>query len=175
MKQRIHTLNKILEQAVVSVAGKKCKTTMLNLAEPVLVRNKDAETTMPAIVTDCGECFDVFGEADRSAVTIYHRMSNIGYGGRGAGNYGSHTSYTQTVDLSAIVYGRRVIDQYSLEKALCAAISRQSDCVLVSSDFNAVQVFASEYQGMPFILNPNFFLFKINYRVIGTFDNRCIK
>lgn len=173
MKSILDTLNNAICERIISIYGEQCRICPYGLAEPVLWRGDD-ERTVPAIVNHSGECIDVFKDCDKNDLTFYHKLQSISFD-KSDQSFGSLTSYSKNSEVSLLVYGKRTINPYALNQTICAVISRQTDCELVSVDFNAVMILASEYNGMPFFLPPNFFLFKINYRITSAFDNRCIK
>lgn len=167
MDNAIHTLNTEFARAIADIF-ENMDVMLHGLAEPVLVRDTEREITLPAIVFPNGECLGVYDECDKHALTLYHRLQSVSYS-ESQSAYGSRRDYAQTVDVSLLVFGRREINQYQLENALCRVISRDNKRLLVGTDFNAVQVFASEYSGLPYFLSPDYFLFRINYRITSTF------
>lgn len=148
------------------------KLTLFGLAEPVLVRDSESETTSPAIVNVKGECHVVYSALDYSDVTIYSRLQNIAYEDDPTTSFGSRKGYKQSADVSIVVLGKRKLGIYNLERLLADAISASGERVLSSSDFNAVQVWSSEFPGVPYFINPDYFIFKINFR-INTSTARC--
>lgn len=175
MIQKVESLNNAFARQIENVAGKRAKARLYGVAEPVLVRDRDKEKTLPAIVTCDGECLDVLADCDLNDVVLYHRMREKRYAPDAANSRGSRVIYRETHDMTLFVYGKRKINFIELENALSSVISRDNSCVVASSNFNAIEVYASEYSGMPFVLNPNYFLFKINYQLTGIFDNGCHK
>lgn len=171
MECKLRNLNTAIEAALVGIMGNNADVKTYGLAEPVLVRDTDTEQTIPAIVNNAGECINVFGECDLHDVVIYHRLMSKSYEAKSG--YGSRPAYNEVCEMSLIVYGKRqAVNQYNLEKDICRAIIDATDRSIGSTDFNAIQVFATEYAGMPFILNPDYFLFKTNYRITSTL-NKC--
>lgn len=143
------------------------------LAESIALRG-DEDITIPAIVLPNGECFDVYGETDKHDVTLYHRLNDISFQENGAASVGSIQDYTSSADMGIIVFGKRGrISPYTLEKIVRRALAKQSNCTLVSSDFKSLQVFANEYLGVTYFMTPDYFLFKINYRITSTYNARC--
>lgn len=160
----------INEAILAKMEGKSIIT--YGIADPVLIRDEDAEKTLPAIVNTNGECVDVFGEADMHDITLYHRINGVSYSINGG--YGSRPSCNTVADMSIVVYGKRsLINQYKLKDELAGVIAEKYN--LSSVDFNAIRVFSTEFSGLPFFLNPDYFLFKLNYSVTSTYDNRCKK
>lgn len=173
METKIQKINEALQASIIALIGYNATSMLYGLAEPVLIRDTDAEQTLPAIVKCDGECINVFKECDVHDVTLYHRLQSKSYTAKAG--YGGRITYDEVCEMSLIVYGfRKAVNPYELEKTLCKAIIEDSARSIGSTDFNAIQVFATEYSGMPFILNPDFFLFKINYRITSTL-NRCTK
>lgn len=144
------------------------------LAEGVAIRG-DEEMTFPAIILSTGECVNVFGETDKHDVTLYHRLNEISYQETDIASYGSSKGYAQTADMSMLVFGKRKkVSQFQVERAAIAAIANDNTCSVSRSDFNALQVFATEYMGVTYFMGTEYFLFKINYRITSTFNARCI-
>lgn len=144
------------------------------LAESVSLRG-DEDVTIPALILPDGECINVYSETDKHDVTLYHRLSDVSFQDSGNnGAYGDAVSYAETADLSVIVFGKReCISPFRLEWIVRKAIAKQKNCTLVRSDFNSLQVFASEYAGVTYFMPPAYFLFKINYRITSTYNARC--
>lgn len=173
MITKIDNLNTAFADAIEKLVGTKANAQLYGVAEPVLVRDHDKERTFPAIVTCKGECLDVLADCDINDVVLYHRMRNKTYTPDSSHSRGSRVAYRSTLDMTLLVYGKRKVNQMTLEESLCNVISRESSCAIMSSNFNALEVYAEEYRGMPFVLNPEYFLFKINYQITGIFDNGC--
>lgn len=173
MEQFVEQLNNTL--ASVLDGFKTCKAkTLYGIAEPVLTRDTENEITLPAIVDELGECYDVFGHVDENDIVLYHKLNSISYSGSEA-SYGSRTTYRKEADMSLVVYGRRTMGRDAVEKALCAKLSGTKGVSLNNTEFGAVQILATEYAGLPYFLNPDYFLFRINYRVTSTLAEGCIK
>lgn len=169
METTIERLNRTITERL---AGLDVKT--FGLAEGVAIRSDD-ETTFPAIILSTGECINVFGETDKHDVTLYHRLNEISYPENDNASYGSSKGYTQTSDMSMLVFGKREkISQFQVERVAIAAISIDHKCSVIRSDFNALQIFANEYIGVTYFMGIEYFLFKINYRITSTFNARCI-
>lgn len=175
MRIHVDRLNNAFVEQIVKIAGKRVKARLYGVAEPVLVRDRDKEKTLPAVITCDGECLDVFADCDLNDVVIYHRMHKKSYTPDAEHSRGSRVIYRNIYDMTLLVYGKRKINHMEIESALSSVISREQHCTIVSSNFNAVEVYAGEYSGMPFFLNPEYFLFKINYQITGIFDNGCHK
>ena len=143
------------------------------LAESVALRG-DEDITLPAIVLPSSECFDVYGETDKHDVVLYHRLGDISYNEDTKAAYGSGITYTEVADMSLIIFGKREkISQFQMEHIARTAIAKQKECTLVRSEFNALQIFASEYAGVTYFMGSAYFLFKINYRITCTYNPRC--
>lgn len=144
-----------------------------SLAESVSVRS-DEEMTFPALVLPDGECISVYGETDRHDITLYHRLNSVSYQEDAPASYGSGNTYTETADLSLIVFGKRAsLSPFEAERACCRAIATERHCSISQSDFASLQIFASEYAGVSYFMSPEYYLFKINYRIISTYNPRC--
>ena len=154
---------------------KEIDANTLGLAESIAIRDEGSDTTFPAIVLPNGECINVYGAADKHDVTIYHRLNGINFQENAGASFGSGAAYDEVSDMSIIAFGKRLsISQFRLEELLRKAIVSQSG-TLVSSDFNSLQVFANEYVGASFALPPEYFMFKINYRLTSTWMPGCKK
>ncbi len=144
-----------------------------SLAESVSMRSED-EVTFPALVLPDGECISVYGETDKYDITLYHRLNGVSYQEDTASSVGSRNGYTETDDMSLIVFGKRAsLSPLEAERAARLAIAKQKPCSLSQSDFASLQIFASEYVGVSYFMSPAYYLFKINYRITGTFSPRC--
>lgn len=143
------------------------------LAESVAIRG-DEEITFPALVLPSGECISVSGETDKHDITLYHRLNDISFSEASANSYGSLREYTETADMSLIVFGKRsTLSPFEAESIARASVATAGDTSLVRSDFNALQIFASEYAGVTYFMSPEYYLFKINYRITRTYNPRC--
>ena len=146
------------------------------LAEAVTMYDTENNSSIPVIVLPEGECFDVYGEADKHDVVLYHRLNDISYSENATESYGNARSHTEVSDMSLIVYGKRsVFTQFELNRIACYVIASINARTLVRSDFNALQIFANEYPGVTFLLGPEYYLFKINYRITSAQNPRCAK
>ncbi len=144
-----------------------------SLAESVSMRSED-EVTFPALVLPDGECISVYGETDQHDITLYHRLNGVSYQEDTTSSVGSRNGYTETDDMSLIVFGKREsLSPLEAERAARLAIAKQKPCSLSQSDFASLQIFASEYVGVSYFMSPAYYLFKINYRITGTFSPRC--
>lgn len=142
------------------------------LAESIAVRG-DEDITFPALILPNGECIDVYGETDKHDIILYHRLNDISFQ-EFAGSYGSHNEYTAVEDMSLIVFGKReCLSPFEMERIARKAISLTDKCTLSRSDFNMLQIFASEYVGVTYFMSPKYYLFKINYRITGTYNAGC--
>ena len=154
-------------------AKKSAKAKLYGLAESVAVRG-DEDTTIPAIILPDGECLNVYSEADKHDVTLYHRLGNISFSDNQNASFGSAKGYDESADMTLLVYGKRAkISPYRMEQLARKVIAETENCTLVGSDFNSLQVFANEYMGVTYFLTPAYFLFKINYRITSTYNARC--
>lgn len=143
------------------------------IAESMAIRG-DEDITFPALVFPDGECIDVYSETDHHDVTIYHRLSEISFQEDRNRSFGSGTSYITTADMNLIVFGKRdIISPWEMERIVRSAIASCKECRLVRSDFSALQIFATEYAGVTYFISPKYYLFKINYRITDTYNNRC--
>lgn len=141
------------------------------IAEPVMEIGDDVMS--PNIVTPSGEGIGVFSEADMHDVLMYHRLQSISR--TQFNGYGSRRPYKEVAEMSLIVYGKRKINQFDLERKIAEIIMQDEDCSVSTSNLDAYQVYANEYSGQPFFLDTRFFLFKINYSITCTRNDGCAK
>lgn len=139
------------------------------LAEPIVLRG-DSDEIFPVVLTTEGEGLHVFN--DESDIGIYHRITRKTYAYESVKGYGDTKRRTSLYNVSMVVWGNRqkVTDFHTLESLITTKISRYADVTDVN--FNRLQVFGEEFMGVPFFLQPNIFLFKINYKVKST-ESRC--
>lgn len=169
----MQTYIQIVNDTIRGIFKEGANVQLYGLAESVAARDTKGEKVVPAVVLPNGECFDVYGLADMKDATFYHRLQSTQY--QQKPSYGSAKDYEKTNDLALIVFGKRkVYDQFVLADTICAAIRSLPNVTLVGVDHNLLQVFSSEYSGLSCFLDPDYFLFRINYRITSTFD-RCIK
>lgn len=168
MKQTIQHINHTIQHELHAYDVKAYQ-----LAESVAMRS-DEEVTIPVLIMPSGECINVYGDTDKHHITLYHRLSNISYQKDDNASFGNRSAYTEEADMSLIVFGKReVISQFDMERIARSVIASQTNCTLVGSDFNALQIFASEYAGVTYFMGSAYFLFKINYRITSTCNNGC--
>ena len=145
----------------------------LGLAEAVAIRGEE-EVTFPALILKSGECINVYAETDKHDVTLYHRLNAISYQENDNYSWGSKKGYTEVADMSLLVFGKRSkISQYEMEKIARGAITKDSANSVSRSEFNALQVFASEYMGVTYFMGTEYYLFRINYSITSTYNARC--
>lgn len=171
-----------MEKAIAKINNDICGLTChldvkaYGIAESVAIRDKEEEVTFPAFILDNGECINVYAETDKHDVTLYHRLNSISYQDNDNASRGDSKGYTEVADMSLIIFGKRSeVNQYDMEKIAKAAITKENTNSIARSEFNMLQVFASEYMGIKFFMNPEYYLFRINYSITSTFNARCIK
>lgn len=170
MEKKIDNIN----NEICQVIGKK-KVLALGLAESVAIRGEE-EVTFPAIILKSGECINVYAETDKHDVTLYHRLNAISYQEDNNASWGSNKGYTEVADVSLIVFGKRSkISQYEMEIIARKAITKDNSNSISRSEFNALQVFASEYMGVTYFMGTEYYIFRINYSITSTFNSRCAK
>lgn len=151
------------------------------IAEAAIIDDVGGEEQMrPAIISEDGEIdSDMFD--DRYPVCFYHRLNGKTYSGNTNSGYGDNIGYTEEADMSMIVFGmRRAISAHALEEYITNIIQRVTHkkggargyCMVKSVSFDRRQVFSGEYSGVRFFIQPNIFLFKVNYKII-TARNTC--
>lgn len=145
----------------------------LGLAESVAIRGEE-EVTFPALILKSGECINVYAETDKHDVTLYHRLNAISYQENNNATWGSNKGYTETADMSLLIFGKRSkICQYEMEKIARGAIIKDNANSISRSEFNALQVFSSEYMGVTYFMGTEYYLFRINYSITSTYNARC--
>lgn len=167
------TINKINDRIVDNIREMcdKIDGQIFGLSHTIGIRNE--EVSIPAVILPNGECISIYDEADQHDIVCYHHMNSKSYQ-ESANSFGNLRTYDEICDMSLVVFGKRRVSPYAIENALCAAISSDNGNVLQGTDFNSTQVFAQEFNGLANFLNPDFFLFKINYKITST-KSRCKK
>jgi hypothetical protein len=162
----------IINNEICKALGEK-NVLALGLAESVAIRGEE-EVTFPALILKSGECINVYAETDKHDVTLYHRLNAISYQETDNAAWGSNKGYTETADMSLLVFGKRSkISQYEMEKIARGAITKDNANSISRSEFNALQVFASEYMGVTYFMGTEYYLFRINYSITSTYNARC--
>ena len=145
---------------------------LFGVAEAVLVNEGEGfENVLPQIIDPNGECHDVLFD-DANNVSLYHRLNSKSYVTSRIAGFGDTPQRSVVYDMSMVVYGKRTaIDFMRLEHLCVEAIENvaigektiQTD--VIATNFNRIAVFQSEYVGLPFPIQPDIFLFKINYKL----------
>lgn len=168
MEKKIDIINNEIQKALGGL-----DVLALGLAESVAIRGEE-EVTFPALILKGGECINVYAETDMHDVTLYHRLNAISYQENDNAAWGSNKGYTEVADLSLLVFGKRdKISQYEVEKIARGAITKDNANSVSRSEFNALQVFASEYIGVTYFMGTEYYLFRINYSITSTYNARC--
>jgi hypothetical protein len=168
MEKKIDIINNEIQKALGGL-----DVLALCLAESVAIRGEE-EVTFPALILKGGECINVYAETDMHDVTLYHRLNAISYQENDNAAWGSNKGYTEVADLSLLVFGKRdKISQYEVEKIARGAITKDNANSVSRSEFNALQVFASEYMGVTYFMGTEYYLFRINYSITSTYNARC--
>ena len=112
----------IINNEICKALGEK-NVLALGLAESVAIRG-EGEVTFPALILKSGECINVYAETDKHDVTLYHRLNAISYQENDNAAWGSNKGYTETADMSLLIFGKRSeISQYEMEKIARRAIT----------------------------------------------------
>lgn len=168
MEKKIDIINNEICKAI----GEK-DVLALGLAESVAIRGEE-EVTFPALILKGGECINVYAETDKHDVTLYHRLNAISYQETDNAAWGSNKGYTGVADMLLLVFGKRSkISQYEMEEIARGAITKDNTNSVSRSEFNALQVFASEYMGVSYFMGTEYYLFRINYSITSTYNARC--
>ena len=169
MEKKIDIINNEICEAL----GEK-NVLALGLAESVAIRGEEG-VTFPALILKSGECINVYAETDKHDVTLYHRLNAISYQENDNYSWGSKKGYTEVADMYLLVFGKRSeISKYEMEKIARGAITKDNSNSVSRSEFNALQVFASEYMGVTYFMGTEYYLFRINYSITSTYNARCI-
>ncbi len=157
------------------VESKNLQANVHNIAEPIIIDEVGGvEQVRPAVVDESGEVdSNLFN--DRYPVGFYHKLLGKQFVGATNKGYGDNIAYTEESNMSMIVFGvRSMIYANELEENIVRSIQelryRKSAttayCVVQNISYDRRQIFSSEYTGVPFFLQPNIFLFRINYKII---------
>lgn len=159
--------------AQIEVAAMLGNMALYGVADPIVIRDEN-DSIFPVIIDNDGECRDVLFD-DSKDVSIYHRLNTKTYGTVSTAGYGDIPQRSVVYEMAMIVCGRRdKINVYDMERACVFGIENTSNakqrikCEVITSNFHRPQVFASEYTGVQFPIQPNIFLFKINYKITRT-------
>lgn len=172
MNELINDINARIDRAFTDTLG-YVRIMSYGIAEPVLVRDDEQQVTVPAVVTDYGECFNVFDNTDEHDIICYHRINSTSFAE--SGGYGSTPEYTQESQVSLVLYGKRTIGKYMAVDIVSRELLAMKNVRLVGVDYDAIQILASEYAGLPYFLGPDYFLVRVNYRLTTRLSIRCKK
>jgi hypothetical protein len=168
MKEIVSNIN-----AQIEVAAMLGNMALYGVADPIVVRD-ESESVFPVIIADNGECYDVLLD-DSKDVSLYHRLNMKTYGTVNTAGYGDKPQQTIVYDMAMVVCGRRdKINPHDMERACVFGITNTTNakqritCEVTTSNFNRLQVFTGEYTGVQFPIQPDIFLFKINYKITRT-------
>ena len=148
------------------------KMRLFGLADPIIIRdNNNMNVQIPVVIEANGECHDVLLD-DEFDMSLFHRLNKKSYTTITTEGYGNAPKRVCVHDMSLFVSGKRTaIDLYRLEQICVAAIEsacegvKNASSVVVESDFNRIRIFTSEWSNVEFPLQPDIFLFKINYKL----------
>jgi len=162
-------VEKINESIAASTGLNEKAMQLFGLADPVILRDKNGDATFPVIIDADGECHDVLLD-DAFDMSLFHRLNKKTYTTDRIKGYGDDPKRVCVHDMSLFVSGKRhAIDVYRLEHLCVAAIegagARNATTEVTETDFNRIRVFVNEYTGIQFPLQPDIFLFKINYKL----------
>ena len=167
MDDIIASINARITEAIQGITEKPIM--IEKIAEPVIIRDQE-EQSFPAIIDQKGECnISLFD--DQYAIGAYHKMTQINYPETAAKGYGDDRRVQRVAVMSLVVYGDRgTADHYELADELRKAIEKtvyknRKPCSVTSVNYNRALVFAGEFGGIAFFLQPHVFLFRINYRI----------
>lgn len=144
---------------------------LFGLADPVILRDKNGDATFPVIIDADGECHDVLLD-DNFDMSLFHRLNKKTYTTMPSEGFGNDPKRVCVHDMSLFVSGKRsAIDMYRLEHLCVDAIEKvctgkkRAKTEVTETDFNRIRVFVNEYTGIQFPLQPDIFLFKLNYKL----------
>lgn len=172
MEDVLKKINSNIEQRIEQEIG-SVKIKSYRLAEPVLVRDEEQDLTIPAIVDDKGECRNVFDNADMNDLVMYHRVTSTSF--VASSGFGSSLDYSKISQISLIVYGLRKLKKDKVIDSICVELMKTDNVNLNSIDYDAIQILATEYSGLPYFLTPDYFLVRINFSLTKNLSTRCKK
>lgn len=148
------------------------KMRLFGLADPIIIRdNDDMDVQVPVIIDSDGECHDVLLD-DEFDMSLFHRLNKKTYATITTEGYGNAPKRVCVHDMSLFVSGKRhAIDLYRLEQLCVSAIEsscygvKNASSSVAESDFNRIRIFSAEWSNVKFPLQPDIFLFKINYKL----------
>ena len=156
--------------AQIKVAAMLNNIALYGIADPIVIHDEQ-DSFYPVVIDTDGECRDVLFD-DTKDVVIYHRLERKSYNTVYTSGYGDDPKRSVVYDMSMVVCGKRAAKNiYDMETICGRAIRSVSDAKhratteVVAVDFNSPRVFASEYTGVQFPIQPNIYLFKINYKI----------
>lgn len=148
-------------------------TALYGIAEPIVIRhdNDSQDIVYPVIIDIDGECRDVLFD-DAHDIVSYHRLNKKTYATKPVDGYGDYPQRSVVYDMSMIVCGKRkIINAHNMERVCVRSIesatnyAKRITAEVAESNFNSPQVFSSEYTGVQYPIQPDIFLFKINYKI----------
>lgn len=172
-----------------SLNKEKLQPSVLHGISTIVGREKVSGSVefLPAIFKD-GKATPLTPD-DKFSVIIYHKLVSKVYGVSKA-SYGDGNNYTETVEMAMVVYlntARCGITSEQLEPMLIAGLPGGlaaadlqaiglAGCTILpaSSDLDQLRVFRQEFQQSEYFLKPADQLFLIRYKIISTFDRRCL-
>lgn len=169
----IEMIDKINKALAISIRGmvRNPNVAFFGLAEPVVIRDEN-DITLPVIKVSQGEYQHVLKEADERDLVIYHRLNSEAYDFNGK-SFGDGRGCRVTADLSVVAFG--CIDQYDLKNRLLGIALSMQDVVPTGCSMNAVSNWASEFVGVPYYMNPEYFMMKFNYKIVTNARLTCKK
>lgn len=152
----IEKINKSIENSLTGLT-----TSILGVAEPIVITNEE-ETIVPMIVLPDGECLSILD--DEKDICVYHKINKKTYVKEENRGYGDRPKVSSNTDMSLLCYGfRDKISQLDAERLITSAIMPYVS--IESVEFSRITILSSEFLGIQFFLQPNVFLFRINYRM----------
>ena len=162
----------IINNSTAETSGLDAKKMQLfGMADPVIIRD-EGDVLLPVVIDSDGECHDVLLD-DAFDMSLFHRLNAKAYTTARTDGFGNDPKRVCVYDMSLFVSGKReAIDLYRLEHLCVAAIEgacngmKNAESEVTQTDFNRIRVFNAEYTGVPFPLQPDIFLFKVNYKLL---------
>lgn len=187
LKQIVNAINTNLSTALADerfAGGKLWGIATMAVAE------SNGNSILTPLVTDDYDDNIWAGIDDTKPYIIYHKNRGLAYADAIGKNYGDgNTVKKETANMSLVVWGERSQLRLTPEEFEAAIISglpsALSSSVLaplklhssiirpVSTDFDSVNVYLSEYKVAQYPIGPNALFFRINYSIESTYKTSC--
>ena len=173
-----------------AIAGLCDNKKIIGIAQGMPRTNGDKIEIFPSYVNDDGEGVYVGPDDDFDLITYHKVNSIIASKGRLKSSYGDDGLHdVHSARISLVVFGRRdklrmsndevavqihsLFPEAATKEMIKSMQLRAANINVKDINLNDMQVFAEEYQNVPFFLKPEQFLFKLNYNIESAFLKRC--